>query len=360
MAAMQLIGPKYALWEGAVTGNVEVEAPHLYKINGWYYLLVAEAGTEHNHAVTIARSQHLTGPYQGNPRNPILTHRHLGYNFPIACTGHSDLVETQHGEWWLVLLATRPYDGYFYNLGRETFLAPVIWEDGWPIVAPGVGRVEFEFPAPNLPEQPLPLLPACDHFKADSLDYRWNFLRTPRTPFWSLTDRPDYLRLKLRPERLSEPVNPSFIGRRQQHINFVAHTAVEFTPANVNECAGLVLLQNNNFHFRLTVTQADDGGRVAQLIQRQDGQETLLGQIPVTAARFYLKVSAVGQAYSFYAASAPDEWRPLAEAVDGRILSTNLAGGFVGTYLGLYASSNGQPGANHADFDWFEYQPLPR
>ena len=111
---------------------------------------------EHHHALSVARSESIQGPYQGNRGNPILTHRHLGRDYPIVGTGHADLVETAAGEWWMVLLAMRPYDGYFYNLGRETFLAPVIWEDGWPIISPGTGRVKFSYPVPNLPEFSVP------------------------------------------------------------------------------------------------------------------------------------------------------------------------------------------------------------
>ena len=150
---MKLIGEETVLWDGAVKGAVWAEAPHIYKVNGYYYLLIAEGGTAHHHAVTIARSKNITGPYEANRGNPILTHRHLGLDYPIVGTGHADLVETQNGEWWMVLLAMRPYGGYYYNLGRETFLVPVRWEDGWPIVSPGTGRVEFSYPAPNLPEQ---------------------------------------------------------------------------------------------------------------------------------------------------------------------------------------------------------------
>ncbi len=358
LATMQLTGPRYSLWDGAIKGNLEAEAPHLYKINGWYYLLVAEGGTEHNHAVTVARSQNITGPYEGNPRNPILTHRHLGQAFPIACTGHADLVETQNGEWWMVLLATRPYGGYYYNLGRETFLAPIIWEEGWPIVSPGSGRIEFEFPAPNLPSQRVPSQPTTDNFEAATLAYCWNFLRTPRESFWSLTDRPGYLRLNLRPEKLAEPVNPSFVGRRQQHINFAARAALEFMPHNPNECAGLVLLQNNEFHFRFVITLAETGQTVARLVKREQGEDRPLAEHPVAGPRLYLKVEAYGQAYNFYVASVSEAWQPLAQNVDGRILSTPVAGGFVGTYLGMYASSNGHSSHNVADFDWFEYLPL--
>jgi alpha-N-arabinofuranosidase len=355
LAAMQLIGENYSLWDGAVKGNLHAEAPHLYKINGIYYLMVAEGGTGHTHSVTIARSQEITGPYEVNHQNPILTHRHLGRDCPIVGTGHADLVETQNGEWWMVLLAMRPYDGYFYNLGRETFMAPVRWEDGWPIVSPGIGRVEFEHDVPDLPEHRWPSLPTTDHFDTPTLDFCWNFLRTPREDFWSVGERPGHLRLKLRPEMLSEQANPSFVGRRQQHINFAARTVMEFSPQSVNESAGVVLLQNNNFHFRLVVMRSETGTPTLRLIKRERGEERILTEQSISGSKFYFKVEAVGQAYSFYVATVAEQWRPVAEAVDGRILSTPVAGGFVGAYIGMYASSNGHPSENVADFDWFEY-----
>jgi xylan 1,4-beta-xylosidase len=355
---MQLKGPRYSLWQGAVKGNLATEAPHLYKIDGMYYLMVAEGGTGHNHAVTIARSKDVAGPYEGNPRNPLLTHRHLGLDYPIACTGHADLVETQTGEWWMVLLATRPYGGYYYNLGRETFLVPVRWEDGWPVVSPGSGRIEFEYPAPNLPEHRWPPRSACDNFEAATLDLCWNILRTPREDFWSLAERPGCLRLRLRPPMLSECANPSFIGRRQQHIHFAARAAMDFRPGGPNECAGIVLLQNNDFHFRFVVTGTENGAAVVRLIRRASGRESLLGEQPIAPGRVYFKVEAYGQDYSFYASASPGAWQSIAEAVDGRILSTPVAGGFVGAYLGMYASSNGQPSENLVDFDWFEYLGL--
>jgi xylan 1,4-beta-xylosidase len=355
---MQLKGPTYSLWDGAVKGNLEAEAPHLYKINGTYYLMIAEGGTGHNHAVTIARSKTITGPYEGNPRNPILTHRHLGIDYPIACTGHADLVETQNGEWWMVLLATRPYGGYYYNLGRETFLVPVRWEDGWPIASPGSGRIEFEHPVPNLPEHRWPTRPACDNFEAETLDLCWNFLRTPREDFWSLTERPGFLRLRLRPQMLSEQANPSFAGRRQQHINFAARAAMDFAPGGANECAGIVLLQNNDYHFRFVVAGTEKGQAVVRLIRREAGKESSLAKRPIGEGRVYFKVEAHGQAYSFYIGVRPETWRPIAEAVDGRILSTPVAGGFVGAYIGMYASSNGQSSENVTDFHWFEYVGL--
>jgi xylan 1,4-beta-xylosidase len=354
--SMKFVGEEFVLWDGAVKGAVWAEAPHIYKVKGYYYLLIAEGGTAHHHAVTIARSKNITGPYEGNRGNPILTHRHLGLDYPIVGTGHADLVETQTGEWWAVLLAMRPYGGYFYNLGRETFLAPVRWEDDWPIVSPGSGRVEFSYPVPNLPETTWPQPPACDNFDSPVLALHWNFLRTPRDEFYSMRERPGHLRLHLHPHCLSEQTNPSFIGRRQQHIHFRAQCAIEFAPQSEHECAGLILIQNNDFHFRFVVTKTKEP--VLRLIKRVSGKEEILAGQPVRAAKLFLKVEAHEQAYSFYFASKPGEWQTLAIDVDGRILSTPVAGGFVGTYIAMYASSNGGLSTNHADFDWFEYVGL--
>jgi alpha-N-arabinofuranosidase len=353
---MCLTGEISVLWEGALKNAIWAEAPHLYKVRGSYYLMIAEGGTAHNHAVTIATSDKVTGPYEGNPRNPILTHRHLGLNYPIVGTGHADLVETQTGEWWMVCLAMRPYGGYFYNLGRETFLTPVHWEEGWPVVSPGSGRVEFTYPVPNLPEQTWPPSPARDEFDASTLALPWNFLRTPREDFWRLSERPGFLRLNLRPQRLSEKANPSFVGRRQQHIHFSAQTAFDFIPQAENECAGLVLVQNNDFHFLFVVTKNTEP--VIRLIKREQGVEVLLAERPIAPGEIILKIEAHEQDYCFYFSDQSNEWDTLAEDVDGRILSTPVAGGFVGTMIGLYASSNGQTSTNHADFDWFEYVGL--
>ncbi|MFN8381540.1 MAG: glycoside hydrolase family 43 protein [Anaerolineales bacterium] len=351
---MKLVGEAHTLWDGAVKGVVWAEAPHIYKVNGWYYLLIAEGGTAHHHAVTIVRSVNVAGPYETYRGNPILTHRHLGIDYPIVGTGHADLVETQNGEWWAVLLAMRPYGGYFYNLGRETFLIPVRWEDDFPIFSPGTGRVEFKYPAPNLPEHVWESPLVHDDFNDATLAYHWNFLRTPREDFYSLTERKGFLRLRLRPQQLTEQTNPSFVGRRQQHIDFMAQTEFDFT-AQINECAGLVLIQSNDFHFRFVVTRENEN--IIRLIKRSHGQDETLATQPLPAGRCTLKVTARGQDYNFYFLTN-DQWKTLAENVDGRILSTPVAGGFVGAYIAMYASSNGQPSTNHADFDWFEYSEI--
>jgi alpha-N-arabinofuranosidase len=356
LKSMRLMGTSQILWDGALKKAIWAESPHIYKIDGRYYLMIAEGGTAHDHAVTIARSDKVTGPYEVNPRNPILTHRHLGLDYPIVGTGHADLIDTPSGEWWLVCLAMRPYGGYYYNLGRETFLVPVRWEEGWPIVSPGTGRVEFTYPVPSLPEQSWPTPPVCDDFDSSVLALHWNFLRTLPHEFMSLSGRPGYLRLRLRPQKLSEQTNPSFVGRRQQHIHFTAKTKLDFTPQSENECAGLTLTQNNNFHFLFIVTRESEP--LVRLIKRANGVEEVLAEQPIGPGEIFLKVEARKQAYSFYFANRQDEWQILAEDVDGRILSTPVAGGFVGAYIAMYASSNGQPSTNNADFDWFEYVGL--
>ena len=183
METKQLVGPKYSLWDGALKQAHAQEAPHLYKISGYYYLLIAEGGTGFTQAVTIGRSESLIGPYEVCKRNPILTHRHLGKQHGIANVGHADLVQTQTGEWWMVCLASRPYGGHYRNMGRETFLVSVDWEDDWPLVNPGKGVIEWEMPKPNLPEARWPALPACDHFDAQALEHRWNFIRLREESF---------------------------------------------------------------------------------------------------------------------------------------------------------------------------------
>lgn len=357
LKSMALVGPRYGLWKGALKNAVWPEGPHLYRINGMYYLMIAEGGTDYHHSVTIARSERLTGPYYGNPGNPILTHRHLGRSYPIVNTGHADLVETQSGEWWMAALASRPYGGYYRNLGRETFLVPVVWEDGWPIVSPGTGRIEFQYGKPALPEGDKITSPERDNFDGLELGFIWNMLRTPRERFWSLSERPGHLRLRLRAARITEQSNPGFIGRRQQHMAFSAAAKMEFVPAGEDETAGIALLQNNNYNLRMERTLSE-GKNIVQLIRCFDGKETIIARKEFEGRHLYLKVSALGQDYSFYCGADENALQALSENVDGRLLSTDVAGGFVGAYIGMYVSSNGRASTNHADFDWFEYKGL--
>lgn len=387
LKSMSLVGERHAIWKGALKNAFFPEGPHLYKVDGYYYLMIAEGGTDYYHAVTIARSKEIFGPYEGNPGNPILTHRHLGRNYPISNPGHGDLVETQNGEWWMVALASRPYGGYYRNLGRETFLMPVEWEEGWPIVSPGTGRVENIYEVPELPVFSVDKLEDRDDFDKQMLGFIWNGIRTPREEFYSLTEKPGFLRIKLRTQQLLDvlkmptfsikyekkkhPIvdHPSFIGRRQQYMNFTACAKMEFNPQQDYEAAGLALVQNNNFQYRFEYS-IDRGQRLLRLIKcisrtdmnfaertfHSENIETKLAEVPINSETIYLKIMAQGQDYNFYYGESLEEMKLLMGNVDGRILSPDVAGGFVGTYIGMFASSNVNYSDNTVDFDWFEYK----
>ena len=125
----RLASEPVALWGGALAGVASPEAPHLYHIGKYYYLLIAEGGTEYFHSVTVARSESVFGPYEGYRGNPVLTMRHLGKHAAIQNAGHADLAELPDGSWYAVFLASRLIDGESKNLGRETFICPVRWEE---------------------------------------------------------------------------------------------------------------------------------------------------------------------------------------------------------------------------------------
>ena len=356
----KLVGEKtIILVEGALHDAQSAEAPHIYKKDGYYYLIIAEGGTGDNHAVTVFRSKNIKGPYETNRKNPILTHRSLGKSYPIACTGHADIVETQNGEWWMVLLGVRPYGGFHYNLGRETFLSPVAWEDQWPVVNPGIGKVLFTQVGPNLPIFNIKKQLEKEDFNADTLGFEWNFLRTPRHKFWSLQENKGALRLHLLPENISQLASPAFIGRRQQDTSFEASCKLNFLPKMDNETAGLVALMNNDFHFRFERMIRNGESRLV-VTKRHAGIESILADVPCKSSAIALTIFANGQSYGFKVKEGSGATKTILDHVDGRTLSRINAGGFTGTYIGMYASSNGIPSSNYADFDWFKYRKISR
>ena len=255
---MSLVGPEHVVWNGALRDVVWAEAPHLYKVDGTYYLLAAEGGTEFHHAVSVARADSVTGPYVGNKGNPVLTHRHLGTGSDVVGVGHADLVEAADGSWWAVLLGMRPYGGYHYNLGRETFLVPVAWEDGWPVFAPGVGQSHGRRSRCRSPGQPRsgrrPGPSPRGRSRPD--DPRWTSLRGPASAFAAA--RGDAWDLTMRPSTLSDPVTPAFLGVRQQHADVDVRAIVRVT-LGAGEDAGLAVRQSEDDHVRLFVTGAGGG-----------------------------------------------------------------------------------------------------
>lgn len=403
LAAGAFVGPEHVLWRGALHGAVWAEGPHLYRVGDHYYLLASEGGTEHQHAVSVARADAVTGPYTGNPANPVLTHRHLGRDFPVVGVGHGDLVETAAGEWWMVLLGSRPYGGYFPNLGRETFLAPVVWEDGWPVVAPGVGHVAGNFPLPDVGAR-LPGAGAAsrggasaqravavpgdasgetpgdasveasavvvretfDGTSGDALGLAWNQVRTGDR-FWSLTERPGHLRLALLPATLSDVATPAFLGRRQEHRDVDLTVRVDVDPAGPGEWAGLAVRQSEEAWIAAIVTRAAPGaagapgGRELLVVERFGGEEVVVGRaalglLGLAQGPVDVVLQAAGQEYAF-GVETGDGFVAVATVHGGR-LSSPEAGGFLGVWLGPYATGRGTATATVADVERVEYGGL--
>lgn len=349
----KLIGERHVVTSGYAINSPYTEAPHIYKIKGRYYLVVAEGGTWEDHAVTVFRSEEVTGPYVPFITNPVLTHRHLGKNIEITTIGHTDLVETQNGDWYALMLGVRPLKGY-NMLGRETFLTRVEFQDGCPIFNPGIGRVLLEDRFPNLPFSPVEKPSPRDEFEGNELAFCWNFLRTPFEQWHTVKD--GALSMKLRPQKVTELTNPSLIARRIQQHNYLATACMEFTPRTENEEAGLIIVQNDRYHYRLILTKDAKKNPVVRLLKVKGGEESLVSEQIVKSKKVYLGIRGKGLECEFLCGESESGLRPVGVIQDATVYSSNVAHGFIGPYVGMYASSNGLPSKNNARFDWFEYR----
>ena len=354
-ATRRLVGPETVVWNGALKDAVWAEGPHLYRVDGTYYLLAAEGGTEFHHAVSVARSGSVTGPYVGNRANPVLTHRHLGQGAPVIGVGHADLVQAADGSWWAVLLGMRPYGGHHYPLGRETFLVPVLWEDGWPAFAPGAGRVPDEVDVPFAAPGVLGASQGNASGAVRPDDLRWTSLRGPASAF--AVPRGDGWELTMLPTTLAEPLTSAFLGVRQQHVDADVQVVVD-APAVVDEEAGIAVRQSEDDHVRLFVTRADEGGRQVVAVHRRGGEETTLGSSPIAGTGpVTLVVQARGPEYGLLVAR-DDEPPALVATADARTLDSVATGGFLGLWIGVYATSNGRPTTTVVRVPSFEYTPF--
>jgi alpha-N-arabinofuranosidase len=341
------------LWQGS--GGRYPEGPHLYHIGDFYYLMIAEGGTEYGHMETLARSKSPWGPFEPCPHNPILTQRNHGTH-PLQGTGHADLLEAHDGSWWLVFHGIRPHNGQFHHIGRETLLAPVTWtEDGWLQVSPEK-TVNLSMHAETLPEHIWPAEPTRDDFDAPILHFNWNFLRNPNPADWSLSERPGWLRLYGSALTLDAQGSPTFVGRRQQHFACRARVHLQFTPARDGEEAGVTVLMNNQHHYEIALTRLE--GQLQVIVRRRIGDlSALVARTMVSTDTIELAIQADANAYTFSYALPDQDMHVLATGL-ARYLSSEVAGGFTGVYLGMYATSNGQDRATPADFAWFDYVPL--
>jgi len=353
-ALERLVGPRKMIVNGGVDISAHpiwIEAPHVFRKDGWYYLICAEGGTAELHSEVVFRSRAVFGPYEPGPIEPILTQRQLdpARRFPVWATGHAQFVETQRGEWWAAFLGTRPYQDFTFNTGRETFMLPVAWRDGWPVILAGNETVPYAVRAPDLPPDTNTYLPLTgnftvrDGFDAPVLAPEWVFLRTRRQPFVDLSSDPGWLRLEARPVPLEGRDQPAFVARRQQHAWATATAAMRYRPLVAGDEAGIVAFQGSDYWYFLGVTLAD--GRPVVEVQERAGSRTqgrteVLASAPLEASAdstIYLRIRARGALYDFSYAPRPGAWVSLKGDADGAILSTSFAGGFVGTMLGMYA-----------------------
>jgi len=345
----RLTEPKM-LWRGS--GGCYVEGPHVYKRDGWYYLLTAEGGTSYGHMVAIARSKNVWGPYESCPHNPILSNRHAYEQ--IHGTGHADLVQAADGSWWMVHLAFRKTVGDIHTLGRETCLEPVEWRDGWPVVNRTGTSAEL-MDVPTLSLQPWPQRPTRDDFDKTELGLEWIHLRNPVAENYSLTERKGFLRLRGSEKNLFDVASPTFVARRQQHFDFTATASLEFEPKSENEEAGLTLLMTNEHHYDFFVTQRGHQRVLVVKYNLELIQQTAV-EIPLAPGAAQLRITGTKEFYHFSFSQNGAAFREIAK-VNTRYLGTEVTSGYNGVVIGLYATGIGKTGAATADFDWFEYEP---
>lgn len=318
-----------------------IEGPHIYKVGGKYYLCAAEGGTSVNHSQVILRADRVDGPYVPAPAgvNPILTQRDLdpARPDPITSAGHADLVQLADGSWWATFLATRPYEGNLYNIGRETFLLPVAWRDGWPIILDKGKTIPVTLPRPLPADKAAPPQTGSfswrDEFDGAKLGMAWMTMRGAPVRIGN-----GALLLDARRDGISDLGKPAFAGRRQQHRVATVATQLDFAPRE-GESAGLAAIQNDdNF---LTVALARRSGKLAVRVARRAGKDdpregVTVAETPVAAGPLELRIRTKDGRYSFDM-RAGGEWTTLAADVDATHLSTEKAGGFVGTLIGPFA-----------------------
>lgn len=400
-----LIGERKIVWAGAMVDAYAPEGPHIYKKDNHYYLMIAEGGTELHHAVTISRSDSVMGPYSGCPNNPIMTHRHLGKEYPISNVGHGDLVETPNGEWYMVLLGSRLSDNRARLLGRETYIVPVVWEDGWPVVAPGKGIVELG----GQIDRPI----FRDDFESNALELSWNMLGTPYDRFWKVEDSMlmlKYNNVDIVPRQFNGiSTNPferikasgkttdllSFIGRRIQDLEWEAKAEVVLDMMNGQE-GGMVIIQNDGNQIRVAVQRIEATGSyrltcfTTKTVMHEDKlfyEDVVQGSVDIAKQHIgcdsgcntqsvTLRVICKHTGFGFYVsenASLADHEQVkekqipeghvgdelcISDSVDGSFLGSESSGGFIGSYIGFYGQDLKGSGTGYFKINYFEYGPM--
>ena len=354
-ATLSLTGEAIQLVDAGVhpeTNPEHVEGPHLFKRDGWYYLTAAEGGTGEQHAQMVWRSRSVSGPYDAWSGNPTLTQRDLdpAREAPVTSTGHAQFVRLADGSWWAVFLATRPYRGNQYNLGRETFLLPVQWRDGWPMILARGEPVPAVLARPALPrsEQPRPTtgpMAWSETFEDAALPHAWVMLDPPKAA-WFATGAGG-LRTTPSSTALAEHGSggdgqAAYVAHRLQHHRASIATTVDATGLDAGELAGLALLQNERHHYGAAVERDGDAAALVLLLRAGEddpvhGRELARVVLPSVPAQVTLRMRLDAPRLGVDYALAPGDWKSLAEDLDASLLSVDTAGGFIGNTFGPYA-----------------------
>lgn len=361
-ATRKLIGERHLIFKG--TERYFTEGPHLYKRDGWYHLLVAEGGTGWDHAVVMARSRNLLGPYEVHPDGAVLTAAGAREG-ALTRTGHGDLVELQDGSTWLAYLCGRPLPGLARcPLGRETAIQPMVWgEDGWlrsltPNAAPDPTP-----PLPDLPPHPWPDTAWDGTFDGPDLPGAFQWLRSPEPErLWSLSERPGHLRLFGR-ESISSHFEQALVARRFDTTHFTATTCVDFTPAHFQQGAGLVCYYNSTKFYYFTLSH-DEGQRCLRLLWAIPGEgaqdELVCAAVPDGEIEMRVEVKGAVLRFGWRLRGAQD-WAWVDRQFDASILSDEVSihglPNFTGAFVGMACQDVSGAGLP-ADFAYFRYEPL--
>ncbi len=331
-----------------------IEGPHLYKINGTYYLMCAEGGTGVHewHSEVVFKGETPFGPFVSYEGNPILTQVGLdpARKNPITCSGHADMVPDANGQYWAVFLADRPFREDFENLGRETHMLPVTWtEDGFPVILPQgeavplIVRHEGVKRGENVT---FGNFTRSDEFDAPELDDAWMALRSPAKDHYSLTENPGFLSLYCSESKATEAHTPSLLVRRMHHHKFTASTRMYFTPSSETEAAGMLLFKDERHQYFLKVSaEGITVQKVESTMVMEQGKRPRLedasSDLASASLKNYkfidLKITSDGDTFAFWYAPNGKKWKLLIDGVDSTFLTTLNAGGFTGTVIGLYA-----------------------
>ena len=373
----KLLGESKGIWRGALRDCIWPEGPHIYKINGMYYLIHAEGGTGPEHAVCVARCETIDGKWVGKKANPILTHRHLGKDAGVIYVGHADLFCDNENRWWMVWLASRPYGNgvkgnteRFCNMGRETFMVPVKWEDGWPVVSWETGLVENAYDLKGHVVQrtdsdaDAAVFPTIDEFNNENLDYYWLSLRDRDEKYITCKESSGFLRL-YGGDKITSLGKVSTLLRRQTAFSFEMSCNIDLYGTEKEDRAGLVCFQNEKNNYRLQIVYKDKVSSI-QVVRCLDGKDEILAEEVVTGGHEVvhgvLRVIATKQTLKFEYGLDERNMSIILDNVDASILSVEKAGGFVGTTVGMFAEAGGDYTKRefHADFDWFKYENLTK